>query len=471
MTKTPAKHSLTFIRSWQIDYFMKKILVNLHRVSFLLLSVVLFSCENPTDIGFDFDGNANGVSVYTDTLGVTVSTILSDSAVNGNSNYILSGLLNDPELGNIKAIAYFQPSLVLYATSNTTTGIDTLTVKANPVADSLRLRIVSSGLIYGDTASRSFFNVYRLKNPLNNTKNYNGTELVEYEGQSLARFGVNSSSFKNATYDSLKAVFVSLPKEITQEILDAAPTAGASNAKFSTAIKGFAIVPENSNKAIYSFTTGPYSGSTSTLIANWHYQGDTTKYIYQFDINGPRHTGFDFNRSGKSLATLVKNNNEINSKLTGGLTYVQGGSGISTKMNFDNVNKLGSNIRISKAVLEFSLKPESVNILYPKVYNFVLSEVTSSNQQSRNAANSLMYYTPIGTDLSGVVYTLVDSSNTLTMDITNYVQKITNKTNKSNGLMIMPAIATSTGNGLIANDNLRRAVFLKPKLKLYYTKY
>jgi hypothetical protein len=37
--------------------------------------------------------------------------------------------------------------------------------------------------------------------------------------------------------------------------------------------------------------------------------------------------------------------------------------------------------------------------------------------------------------------------------------------------MIMPAAVIASGSGLLAGDNLRRSVFLKPKLKIYYTTY
>jgi len=470
MMKTPLKHFLTFTRSWQIDYFMKKILIDLQKVSLLLITVLFFSCENPSEIGFDFDGNADAISAYSDTLSLDISTILADSAVNGKSNYILAGMVNDPVFGTIKASAYFQPSLVTYATSSGTTALDTFSVKANPIADSLRLRIVNSGLIYGDTITRSFYNIYRLKSPMNYSKNYNGDESIDYEGASLARFGINSKSFVSDSNTSI-AVFIDLPKSIAQEILNAAPSTGSDNSKFSSAIKGFAIVPEGTNKAVYSFITGPLSAATSTLIANWHYQGDTTKYNYAFDLNGPRHSYISFDRSTSALSQLSKAKNELSAKLTNNTSYVQGGSGISTKINFNNLKNLGSNIRVSKAILEFSLKAESVNRLHPKIFNFVLAEVGSRNQQTRNSSNALTYLTPIGNDLSGVIYSLVDSTNTVNLDITNYLQKITNKTVNSNGLMIMPAVVTTSGNGLLANDNLRRAVFTKPKLKIYYTKY
>jgi hypothetical protein len=468
--KTLLKRSIIFTQSWQIDLFMKKILVDLQKVSILLISVFFISCENPTDIGFDFDGNADAVSVYTDTLGLEVSTILADSTVNGNSNFILSGVYNDPELGSVKASAYFQPSLVAYATSSGAAALDTFSVKANPVADSLRLRIVSSGQIFGDTATRSFFNIYRLKSSMNLTKNYNGDEKIEYEGESLARFGINSKSFKTDSNTAI-AVFITLPKSIAQEILGVAPATGADKSKFNNAVKGFAIVPESTNKAVYSFATGPLGPNTSTLVANWHYEGDTTKYLYTFDLNGPRHTFYEFNRGATLLSSISRGKNELNSKLTNNHTYVQGGSGLSTKVNFDKVKNLGSNIRVSKAVLEFQLKPESLSSLQPKIFNFVLGEVGSNNQQTRNSSNLLSYLTPIGNDLSGAVYTLTDSTNTINIDVTNYLQKITNRTVTSKGLMIMPAVLTTSGNGLLANDNLRRVVFRKPKLKLYYTKY
>ncbi|MCP9770334.1 DUF4270 family protein [Lacihabitans sp. LS3-19] len=468
MTKIQQKPSLTFTLSWPIDYFMKKMLSDLQKIAFLLFSVFVFSCENPGEIGFDLDGTQNGASIYTDTLSLDISTVLADSTVNGKSNYLMFGNVTDPIFGNIKATTYFQPTMVGYTDVNGAVAYDTLKVNANPIADSLRLRLVNFGLIYGDTLAKNFFSIHRLKSPMDYNKRYNAEDKLEYESTEIAKFGVTLKSFKNDS--AFNSYYIDLPKSIAQEILNAAPSINGDNSKFVSAFPGFAIVSEGSNKSVYTILTGPYSASTSTLIADWHYEGDTTKYFYQFDLNGPRHTSFEFDRSGTALAALSKSNNEINSNKTGNLSYIQGGSGISTKINFDNISKLGTNIKVSKAILEFNTLPNSLDGLYPKVFNYVLAETGTNNQQLRSSGNIPTYLTPIGNDLSGVSFTL-DTTQTVNLDITNFLQKLTNKKVTSTSIILMPAALLSTGNGILANDNLRRMVFTKPKLKIYYSKY
>ena len=473
MTKTLPIHFLTFTRSWQIDIFMKKLFFDLQKLCFVALTIFFFSCENPSEIGFDFNGDATATSVYSDTLGLDFATVLTDSNVNGKNNYLMAGMVSDPVFGQVNAVAYFQPSLYTYsdATSGKTI-VDTFSVKANPIIDSVKLRIYNTGLIFGDTLSFTGFNVYRLKSPMNYSKNYNGTESLEYEGESLLKFRLNSRTFKNATYDSLRAIYLNLPTSIGQEILNLAASSGSSTEKFNNALKGFAIVPENGSKAVYTFLTGPLGNGGCALIPYWHYQGETTASNYAFDLNGPRHSYLDFDRSGKSFASLSKTKNSINSSSTSNLTYIQSGSGLNMKINFDKLKNLGSNIKVSKAILEMTLDPKSISPLFPKIYNFVLSEVGTNNQQARNASNALMYLTPLGSDLSGSVYKLNDTSNVVQVDVTNFLQRLTNKISTKNELLMMPAVTlAATGNGILANDNLRRAVFLKPKLRIYYTKY
>jgi hypothetical protein len=468
MTKIPQKPSLTFTQSWLIDYFMKKMFFDLQKIAILLFSVLIFSCENPGEIGFDLDQNLNGTSVYTDTLGLDVSTVLADSTVNGKSNYLLFGNVEDPVFGSVKATAFFQPTFPGNTNMNGAVYYDTLKVKSNPIADSLRLRLINFGLIYGDTLSKNFFSIHRLKTSMDYNKRYNAEDKIEYESNSIATFGVTIISFKN---DSVPLpVYINLPKEITQEILDAASALNGNNNKLVSTIRGFAIVPQSSNKSVYTILTGPLDKNTCTLVANWHYEGDTTKYFYNFDLNGPRHSSFEFNRTGSSLATLSKNNNEVGADKTNNLSYIQGGSGISTKINFKNIAKLGSNLRVSKAVLEFKTESKSINNLFPKVFSYVLAETGTNNQQLRNSSNVATYLTPLGNDLSGVPFSL-DSSQTISLDITNYLQKLTNKKGSSSSLILMPAALLSTGNGILANDHLRRMVFTKPKLKLYYSNY
>jgi hypothetical protein len=433
----------------------------------LCFAVFFSSCENPNEIGFDLDGSLNGKSLYSDTLQLGVSTFIADSAVNNRSNYIMVGACNDPVFGAAKATAYFQPSLKF----RTETIIDTFKLKANPIIDSVRLRIVHSGLAFGDTLARTNLGIYRLKSPMKTSGNYNATNALDYEPVALSKFTVTRRSFKTAVGDTLLAYYVSLPKSIAAELIEASKANPTNNEALTKAFRGFAIISEgNVNSTMYTFSTGPYGANTCTLVAYWHYEGETLASLYEYDLNGPRHTFMEFDRSKSDLKNLNINNKELSSSQTLNQTYTQAASGIFTKVSFKNLSKLGSNIRVSRAVLEFTQPKNIARKDFPGINYFIVSDLNDRNQPARNAAGSQVFITPIGSDLSGGLYTVVDSTKTVNIDLTNYVQKMANAKNFNASVALIPAIPTTSGNGLPSLDNLRRMVLSRPKLRIYYTK-
>jgi Domain of unknown function (DUF4270) len=428
----------------------------------------LVSCENPNEIGFDLNNEIAGKSIYSDTLSLDVSTVLSDSAVNGASNYVMAGYADDPVFGAVSASSYFQPTLKFR--SGVVNVIDTFFAGgSNPIVDSLRLRLVNTGLLFGDTLSKATFGVYRLKNSVR-ASNYDGKESIETETAPLLKFTLTPNSFKNKTKDSLVAYYITLPKEIATELFAASLANPTNNTKLTSQFKGLAILPEANAKTVYTFLTGPYGQLTSNFTVYWHNQGEDTKRIYNYDINGPRHSYVKFNRSTSNLKDLNTANPELPISKTNTFCYVQAGSGISTKVNFSNLSKLGTNVKVSRAVLEFTAPKIYNTALFPKIFSFAIAEADTRNQHLRNAAKQLTYITPIGTDLSSGLQSLVDTSNVVSVDLTNLVQRVVNKKQFNTSILLLPAVPTVDGNSILSNDNLRRIVFLKPKLKIYYTK-
>jgi Domain of unknown function (DUF4270) len=452
--------------SWPFNVQMKRMKFFYSTIIAICVFGGLLSCENPNEIGFDLNNEISGKPIYSDTLGLDVSTVLSDSTVNGAANYIMAGFSEDPVFGTAKATAYFQPTLK-YRAANV---IDTFKVKGtNPVADSIRLRIIHTGLLFGDSLAKATFGFYRLKNSMK-TSNYDVKESIETEATPLLKFTLTPNSFRNKTRDTLLAYYLTLPKSIANEIIAAATANPTDNGKFISQFKGFAIVPESNAKSLYTFLTGPFGSTTSTLVTYWHTQGDDALKFYEFDLNGPRHSNVVFNRSSTKLSDLTNLKPELPINKTNTLCYVQGGSGMSTKVNFTNLSKLGANVKVSRAVLEFIAPKQYNNLQFAKIYSYAIAEADSRNQHIRNAAKQLTYVTPIGTDLSSGLQKLVDSSNTVSVDLTNLVQKIVNKKQYNTSILLLPAVPTVDGNSVLSNDNLRRMVFLKPKLKIYYTK-
>lgn len=448
----------------------------------LALSVSLFACHDPSEIGLGLgtDGTLN--AIYTDTVSVSYSTVLADSAVNGNSIYLLSGNITDPVFGPVEAVAYFQPSLFpqFNASGTIITGsdgsvlYDTLSLPASTVVDSMNFRLYYDGSrVYGDTSAISKFKIHRLTEVMKTTS-YNGDEKLVYDPQPIAEFQFSLRDLKNDSTGYMKAFFVPLPKTLAQEIIDEAAAAKGNNTTFISKFKGFAIVPDKNNKAVYGFSTGSFdlNGASSSMVPYWHTEGDTVRQLYVFDINGPRFSSLTFDRSKTALASLTKDHNEMPLTTAADRLYLQGGSGISPKIDISALKHLGKDVKVAKAVLEFELDPSKLNSLYRRAYYLTLAEADSRNQQKRNSSNQRIYlFNGLGDVVMGNYYTLSDTSTFLNVDITNYVQRQIFKGDLNKQLLLLPAAVTTSGAAVLANDNISRLVFLKPRLLLYYNRY
>jgi hypothetical protein len=478
--KTLRKHSITFIRNWLIKLFMKRKFNGLlGKLTALALGFSVFGCHNTSEIGFGLGDDGLLTAIYTDTLSVGYSTVLSDSAVNGNAIYLLTGKINDPEFGSVEAVSYFQPSLTPQYNgagtmiTNDAGNIlyDTLKLSGTPILDSLKLRLYTNGLVYGDTNAVSKFKIHRLVDVMQ-TRNYDAAEKQTYDPTPIAEFEVTLPSLRHDSTKALMAKFVSLPKALTKELIDAAAAAKGNNSTFISQFKGFAIVPDKANKAVYGFSTGFLSlgGTNSSLIPYWHMEGDTSSTLHVFNINGPRYSSLTFDRSATALSKLTKSKNELSLTETGGKLYIQSGSGISPKIDLSSISRLGK-VKIAKAVLEFQANPATINGLYRKNYYFVLAETSINNQQKRNGSNQLTYIYNGGTEVAGEYYVLNDSTDYLNIDITKYIQKLEFSGDLNKSVLLLPAsVNTTNGVGTLGNDNLSRMVFLKPRLLLYYNK-
>src|SRR5688500_1750387 len=74
----------------------------------LLAASILYSCtRNPIEFGTIPDNSYTNL-VYTDTVGVQISTLIEDSfATNGDTSFLI-GRYQDPYLGTVSAKTFFQ---------------------------------------------------------------------------------------------------------------------------------------------------------------------------------------------------------------------------------------------------------------------------------------------------------------------------------------------------------------------------
>lgn len=447
-----------------------------HSLLALILSIFAYSCHFPSDIGFGNDGSLT--AFYADTLSLNYSTVLADSATNSNAEMILTGKVNDPQFGTVKAISYFQPSLSpIYLGSGTmktdelgNVVFDTLSIPQGAILDSLHLRLYSREFVYGDTTHSAKFRVHRLKNILNN-QNYHPEQSQEYDPEPIAEFEFSQESMRDPVSGRMTVKFVSLPIDIIHELIDIGNESNGDNSIFINKFKGFAIVPDADNKAIYGFSTGALdlTGANSSLIPYWHMEGDTTADLHILNLNGPRYSQLSFDRSSTVLSDLSDTHNELSTDATNGRVYLQGGSGIVPKIDFSPLAGLG-NIKINKATLEFNANSGTIDPLF-RVHNyFVIAEADKNNQQIRSSNGVPLYLNGNRNDVSGQLYALVDSSKYLNIDVTRYLQKAVADNDFDKQIILLPATPISQSSGLYSNDHLSRLVFLKPRILLYYNR-
>lgn len=447
-----------------------------HSLLALILSIFAYGCHFPSDIGFGNDGSLT--AFYTDTLSLNYSTVLADSAINSNSEMILTGKANDPQLGTVEAISYFQPSLspiylgtgVMKTDELGNVVFDTLNIPQGAILDSLHLRLYSREFVYGDTAQVAKFRIHRLKNILN-IQNYHPNQSQEYEPEPIAEFDFSQKAMRDPVTGRMTVKFVSLPLDIIHELIGIGNESNGDNSIFISKFKGFAIVPDADNKAIYGFSTGALdmTGANSSLIPYWHMEGDTTADLHILNLNGPRYSQLSFDRGNTVLSELSNNNNELSNDATSGRVYLQGGSGIMPKIDFNPLASLG-NIKINKATLEFNANSGTVDPLFRGHNYFVIAEADKNNQQIRNANGIPLYLNGNRNDFSGQLYAMVDSSKYLNIDVTRYLQKMVTDNDYDKQIILMPANPISQSSGISSNDHLSRLVFLKPRILLYYNR-
>lgn len=467
--KTLMKRITTYITNWWIKYIMQKKISFMRIAAPLLFSALFFlACENPNEIGFNLVDGDGTSTTYTDTLSIDASTILLDSAYTSDNNFILSGNAEDPLFGNINATAYLQPSFVSIPSSSTGAKYSfTLDTTASvTVFDSLVLRLVNSGIMFGDSVTKVNFGIFRLKNGLSGSKRYTNFESEEYNPTPLRTFSVNIDDFRKKGSDSLLILRYKLPHEVGVELSKLVGT--TDNATLFKSFPGFAIAPISGGKCIYGLNVGALGTTTSTLQYFYHVTGKTTVKEYDFDFSGPRYTHTKVDRSNTPLKGLVKTKDEISSKSTNGLTYLQGVTGVATKLKLKGFNAISNKSLVNQAVLTVEVNKESFNNLYKHPIYYTISKNGDFNRQETSSSYVPLYITQNGKSNTGQTGVYTDTTRVLRFDVTSYLQNVSVGNEAENGVLVLPATFYSTSGSLFTNDNPRRAVLKNPKLLLYY---
>lgn len=420
-----------------------------------------------------------GVNIA-DTLTVEASTFLLDPLPTTGQGVLLVGRIHDADLGRMESRSYFRLSNEQLALSS---------LPENSSYDSLSIRFYYNGYSYGDTTKLIRFNLHRV---IEDIEPYEfpialeddeypvfasgGTTLLAnrefaYDGESLG-----SVSFRprpNTPEDTVVAI--KLNDEFGQILFDMAvneDTRLTVNDDFFNFLKGVVLVPANGSE-------GAVIGFKDSVAFEIHYSYETQddgmreQGVINFPIGA---STYQFNRiitdrEGMPLAALSDQNDNIASSLTGNRTYIQGLTGVVTRLRFPSarlfVNEGAMAVSKAQLIIEtdqskepiFSL-PDALILMQANKYGTPISIIPNSFQSDTQMA----YYQPANS-AGGT------ANGQYVFDLTAYMNGLRNTVEDEDESLLLTLSTTAL---MSTFDHLKIAVKDgKPaiKLRLIYVKF
>jgi hypothetical protein len=438
---------------------------------FLLTSIVcvlLYSCKSNGKLDIGDKGNIS--LELTDSIQVQTSTVLFDSLPSNNTGVMLSGKISDPDVGQVVAEPYLQLKVLS----------DLKRVPSNAVFDSLSLVLRYNGYSYGDTIPQFRFSVYGLKQSIKLRKLREGNEAEDLPVFVNKAALYTSSSFEydpvvmgsivlRARPNSKDSVGVRLDPKLGKTFLNLILNKDRNMTdpeSFLNYFKGLVIRTENA-KSILGFNTDSLKMYLyyHTVISD----GTSKKERVVFGLNDKtlQFNHIESDRSATLLKTLNYTNKELKSENTEGRTFLQGATGIVTKINLPGLEKfLSEKLSVNKAELIIETNPETY-LTYKAPPSLMLFIANKANVPKAiltdpfNTSRQIAVFRPGSETGSNGRYTFI---------LTEYVNNTRKGTYRDGSLLLSVPLNElfSTVHRLNIKDKKQISSI---KLLLYYTKF
>ena len=315
----------------------------------------IISCTRDTiEFGTVPENNYTTLS-YIDTLGVQLSTVLTDSFATGNATSFLLGKYKDPYLGVVKASPFFQLTQPA-AIPN---------IPSNALYDSLTFIIRLNKYYYGDTSRQQTISVNELDqtittgygNNLYNTSTF-PVKPVPLGAKMLRIRPSVDDSISIRLNDSKGVELFSKLKNLAEEV--------TSSDAFQNYFKGISLT---TGIADTSAIFGLLGSADSNIVMRVNYH-TTIPYASPQFIDFPLLPGvynFDQILTDRSGTAIVSANNtsgisEIPTSQTNGYAFSQPGTGLKIKMIFPSLSGIlrsDNYVKLLKA--ELIVRPASLS--------------------------------------------------------------------------------------------------------------
>ena len=391
-------------------------------------------CEKPNNIGVELPGTAAITTAYRD-YDVTAATVRLDSLPTLKADRLLAGRLLDGNTGIATAASFY---------SNLQIQTDSLPAAFDNVQlDSLVLTLPFDRL-YGNSTTPARFDVYQLAQKLDERTAYTSASAPAL-GSAIA---TNVAGVLNRTRTDTASTAGAVPTNVARFTLARGTSSAFANnlftllkdpaftqTKLDAFWKGYAVVP-----------SAGYSGAVlkidpaQTFFASYYHDSQNRKRVYYFITSLNNDARYftrvvpDFSGAGP-LARLATPGQAVPAAATNGVTYLQDGNGLATRLEIPGLRALRDTVgvTVNRAELLVPVKPFSSS-LFPNpdqtyIYEAnangrILERVVNGIPTKRLVqANAQSQQTQVAQSQAvGTLYTL-DASNTYYSTlVTSYVQ-------------------------------------------------
>ncbi|MBT9392263.1 DUF4270 domain-containing protein [Hymenobacter sp. NST-14] len=470
------------------------------------------ACEKATDLGLDLPGTSPISATFLD-LPLKASTVRQQPVQTVKADQYLAGRLKDSFVGTTTATSF----LNLLVLSNP----DSLPARfTTPVLDSVVLTLPFSQ-VYGSAAQPLRLDLLPLQQPLDERTVYTSESSVATDPALVSNFAaaLNRERTVRTVVSTVSGVNDTInttaPDQVVRIRLQQYPSAAGPTAALFQALKSTSFNQAALDAVLPGIALRPTATHTGNIVGfsrtsaaqlRFYFQGTTAAGVKKNNLSyalylasippqagsfadGKYFTQLTTDLSGSALAGLTPQN-PLPAASTNGLTYVQEGVGLGTRIEFEGLEALRdqAGLAINRAELLIPVKPFS-NALFPYNGGLYLYEVNDANQPlvrtagastaerlvqqegiiSTSAGSYRSTPTSVGAPAAATLVGSGTSNQYYAVAITEYLQAyLQNRLNGElpTGLLLSPILRSSTSLTL-NRAQLDASGF---KLRVYYSK-
>lgn len=398
----------------------------------VLMTMMIVSCyKKEINFGDDPENNYTRL-VYTDTVTVRHSTVVTDSFVTSSLSNMLIGKYQDPFLGTVDTRAFFR-----------FTTVGSQDIPSNAVYDSLTLILRLNHYYYGDTSLPQTINVDELSQTISlsyNDQLYNTSDVpVKFPSLGKRTLRIRPSKDDSVTIRLDNAKGLEIFTKIQQR-----STEITNSDEFLNYFKGLRISVNPSDLAAI------HGIKTDSIVMRLSYHTVSplpAEKILDFNIETGSHA---FNqltpdRSGTGLPNSAAGGREIASSQTNGMAFTQYGTGLLLKMTFPGLRNLLNNddvVRLLKA--DLIVRPVQLSFDYNK-YKLPAKLYLAATNATNNIGATITDSTGADQLIAPTIDYIHGENTHYRFNVTAYINELLTTAGTSDyGFFLMEDLSTST---------------------------